>query len=270
MHPEFPRISVITPSLNQGRYIRQNILSVLAQDYPDIEHIVVDGGSTDGTLAVLKEYPHLRWISEPDGGQADALNKGLALATGSIIGWLNADDWYEPNIFASVARMFERPGTQWIVGGITMHYEPAGPTVPQASPKISYGALLHDPDIVRQPPTFFRRALLEQAGAWNAAYHMVMDYDLWLRLARRCEPAHAEANWAWFRIHPEQKTTFRNFWRQYSEIASLLRREKAPLACRVALAAGRAQRAARHAAKWTLVRLRVMDRAYLFRPLRVR
>lgn len=268
--PELPRITVITPSLNQGRYIRQNILSVLAQDYPGLEHIVVDGGSTDGTLAVLKEFPHLRWISEPDRGQADALNKGLALATGDIVGWLNADDWYEPGIFAAVARAFELPETHWAVGGITMAYEPAGPLLRQASPPITYRALLRDPDIVRQPPAFFRRNLLEQAGGWNIVYHMVMDYDLWLRLARRSSPLPVAANWAYFRIHPEQKTTYRNFWRQYKEIQSILRRENAPLACRFRLAAGRVHRAARQTAKRVLIQLGLMDRVYLFRPLRTR
>ncbi len=270
MHPEYPRISIITPSFNQGRFIRQNILSVLAQSYPDFEHIVIDGGSTDSTVAVLKEYPHLRWVSERDRGQADALNKGLALATGSIIGWVNSDDWYEPGIFADVARAFDAPGTGWVVGGITMAYEHGHTMVPQNSPAISYEALLHDPDIVRQPPAFFRRSLLEQAGAWNAAYHFGMDYDLWLRLARFSEPASVRANWAYFRIHPEQKMKFQNFWSQYRELDSLLARENAPLASRAALAARRLNTAARYAAKSALVQLRLMDRAYLFRPARVR
>jgi glycosyltransferase involved in cell wall biosynthesis len=101
-----PLISIITPSFNQGAYIEQTILSVLHQDYGHVEHIVVDGGSTDATLDVLRRYPHLKWVSEKDRGQADALNKGLALAKGDIIGWVNSDDYYQDNIFGSVVGHF--------------------------------------------------------------------------------------------------------------------------------------------------------------------
>ena len=97
------RISVITPSFNQAGYIEQNIRSVLDQQYPDFEHIVIDGGSTDGTVEVLKRFPHLKWISEKDNGQSDALNKGFAMASGDIICWLNSDDWLAPEAFHRVA-----------------------------------------------------------------------------------------------------------------------------------------------------------------------
>ena len=89
-----PLVSVVTPSFNQAAFIEETIQSVLKQDYPHIEHIVVDGGSTDGTVDILQRYPHLRWISEPDCGQSDALNKGFAMARGEILGWLNSDDTY--------------------------------------------------------------------------------------------------------------------------------------------------------------------------------
>jgi len=98
-----PSISIVTPSLNQGRYIEQTIQSVLLQNYPNFEHIVIDGGSTDGTVEILKKYPHLKWISEKDSGQSEALNKGLKMATGDIIAWINSDDWYAEGAFNNVA-----------------------------------------------------------------------------------------------------------------------------------------------------------------------
>src|SRR5690242_19457333 len=96
MSADGPLVSIVTPSLNQARWLREAIESVRAQDYPHVEHVVVDGGSTDGTLEILREYDHLRWVSEPDRGQSHALNKGFQLATGEIFGWLNADDAYPP------------------------------------------------------------------------------------------------------------------------------------------------------------------------------
>src|ERR1700691_3409482 len=103
-----PMISIITPSFNQGAYMEQTIQSVLNQHCGRVEHIVVDGGSADDTVDILKKYPHLIWVSEKDRGQADALTKGLALAKGDIIGWVNSDDYYQDNIFAAVVSHFQR------------------------------------------------------------------------------------------------------------------------------------------------------------------
>lgn len=102
--PENPVFSVVTVSLNHGRFIEKNIRSVLAQDYPHFEHIIVDGGSTDETVDILKKYPHLKWTSESDRGQSHALNKGFARAKGDIIAWLNSDDYYAPKIFPVIAQ----------------------------------------------------------------------------------------------------------------------------------------------------------------------
>jgi len=103
MGGKYPKISIVSPSFNQGRFIGETIKSVLEQNYPCFEHIIIDGGSTDNTLEVLKKYPHLIWISEPDDGQSDAINKGFRMASGDIIGWLNTDDYYLPNTFFTVA-----------------------------------------------------------------------------------------------------------------------------------------------------------------------
>lgn len=101
-----PKISIVSPSYNQGIFIEAAIKSVLDQKYPNFEHIIIDGGSTDDTLKILKKYPHLIWVSEPDEGQSDAINKGFRLATGKYIGWLNVDDYYLPGTFSSVINAF--------------------------------------------------------------------------------------------------------------------------------------------------------------------
>ena len=103
-----PKITIVTPSFNQGKFIDENIQSVLTQNYPNFEHIIIDGGSIDGTVDILKKYSHLKWVSEPDRGQASALNKGFRMATGDVIGWLNSDDSYLPGTFEVVARAFDK------------------------------------------------------------------------------------------------------------------------------------------------------------------
>jgi glycosyltransferase involved in cell wall biosynthesis len=113
---EHTKISIITPSYNYGRYIEEAILSVLNQNYDNFEHIIIDGGSTDNTIEILKKYPHLVWISEKDEGQSDAINKGFKKATGDIIGWLNSDDFYLPDTFSRVAEAFSGNGVDAVYG----------------------------------------------------------------------------------------------------------------------------------------------------------
>jgi glycosyltransferase involved in cell wall biosynthesis len=222
-----PKLTIITPSYNQAAYIGQTIESVRTQDYPDVEHIIVDGGSSDDTVEILGRYEHLIWISEKDRGQADALNKGLALATGDIIGWINSDDYYEKDAFKTVADCFSDPSTMWIVGNLNYVDDHGSHTVPDKSPEVTYGRLLRNPDIVRQPPTFFRRSFLDRAGGWNAEFFMVMDFDLWVRLAKLSPPSMVDKNLAYFRLHSEQKSCFGNLQRQTRELRSILEREGA-------------------------------------------
>lgn len=230
-----PKISVLTPSYNQCEFIEQNILSVLDQDYPSFEHIVVDGGSTDGTVEILKRYPHLIWVSEKDGGQADALNKGFRLATGDIIGWLNSDDYYERRIFRDVAGVLkDGDSVQWAIGRVTK-VSSSGEKRVVDQRVINLESLLWDPDIVTQQPAFYRRALIASAGGWDPSLYMVMDYDLWLRLARNSAPALIDSNWAYFREHPGQKTSFPNTRRQIREILAVHKRQGLPLRARLAI-----------------------------------
>lgn len=225
-----PKITIITPSFNQGRYIEQAICSALAQDHQNVEHIVIDGGSTDCTVDVLKRYPHLLWVSEKDRGQGDALNKGLARATGDIIGWINSDDYYEDNIFESVVQSFSDPHTMWVIGNLTYLFDGTGGAIRDSSPVVTFDRLIRNPDIVRQQPAFFRKSFLERVGGWNPEYFMVMDFDLWVRLAKICPPRMIDRNFAYYRNHALQKSSHGNILRQTREICSILRRECVPRA----------------------------------------
>lgn len=210
---QWPKISIVTVSYNQGEFIRQNIESVLQQQYPNFEHLVIDGGSTDGTVEILKSYPHLRWTSEPDRGQSDALNKGFSRATGEIIGWLNSDDWYAPGVFFDVAReLRDHP----IVLGSGQETGKDG-SLRQVVPNTERDFF----DILKywvpfawlaQPPIFFRRDLLEQARRPDGTYldedlYFCMDFDLWARMAALIPfTRRIDRVLACYRIYDENKT----------------------------------------------------------------
>jgi glycosyltransferase involved in cell wall biosynthesis len=180
---------VVTPSLNQGRYIEETILSVLNQRYPDFEHIVIDGGSSDGTIDILRHYPHLHWTSEPDPGQTSAINKGIQRTTGYVFAFLNADDIYRPGAFETVAETFRAdPTTAVLVGDcdvIDEHSKYAGhlkARLERFEDLLKYWEWGHR-FCIPQPAVFLRRDLLGQAGFFDERYDLAMDYELWLRLA---------------------------------------------------------------------------------------
>ena len=226
-HLPIMKITILTPSFNQGSFIEKNIRSVTSQSYTNFEHIVIDGGSTDNTIEILKKYLHLKWVSEPDEGQADALNKGLAMATGDIIGWINSDDYYQKNIFHDVASHFKNPNIQWIIGDITHFYKEAGIKKAIKCQEITYTNLLKNPDIVKQQGVFFRKNLLDKVGGWNKDFHMIMDFDLWLRLSILHPPKMVHKNYAYFLWHDDQKSNPKNIVRQIKEINKLLLENKA-------------------------------------------
>ena len=188
-----PTISIITVSYNQGDFIRQNIESVLQQDYPHIEHIIVDGGSTDNTLSILKEYPHLKWTSEPDRGQSHALNKGFVRARGDFLGWINSDDWLEPNCLRDVVEALKESP---VVMGMCEKSDRFGkrlevnPNVPRNFYDIlKYWVMFSTPD---QPGVFFRKSVLEAVKRSGGTYldeelDYCMDVELWLRIAKKFE-----------------------------------------------------------------------------------
>ena len=261
------KISILTPSFNQGQFIEQTIRSVLDQDHADVEHIVIDGGSTDQTLDVLRRYPHLTWLSERDHGQADALNKALSMASGDIVGWINSDDFYRSRVFGSVVRHFRASAADWVIGNVSIVNGLEQARV-RPSPAIDFASLASDPDIVRQQATFFRRSVLLAVGGWNAEFFMAMDYDLWMRLVRRFPPLMVDEHWASFRAHPEQKSTAANILRQAAEIARIQQREGVAPRLITQARAKKRWYSIKGAIKKRLIDMGVLPQRFRARPLR--
>jgi glycosyltransferase involved in cell wall biosynthesis len=208
-----PLVSVITPSLNQGRYLREAIESVREQDYEPIEHIVVDGSSTDGTLELLREYRHLRWISEPDRGQSHALNKGFAMARGQVFGWLNADDAYEPHAVTEGVAALVDVGV--VYGDVTrVNDDGVNPRRIRSRPTWGLWTELNEGNGIFSPSVFFTRAAYEAVGGLDETFDLAMDYDLWLKIGKRFGARHVDSVWAVQRVHDEAKSVrhYDDFW----------------------------------------------------------
>jgi glycosyltransferase involved in cell wall biosynthesis len=211
-----PLITIVTPSLNGGVYLRQTLDSVLSQqgDF-DLQWLVIDGGSTDGTIPLLESVadPRLRWITQPDRGQTSAINKGLAMAEGEIVAWLNCDDLYAPGVLATVANAFgQNSSAQWLVGRCGI-IDSAGNVVRQSVTdyknrrlrSFSFKSLLRM-NFISQPAVFWRKSFGESVGPLDESLYWTMDYDLWLRMARRCPPLLIDQTLAHFRVHESSKS----------------------------------------------------------------
>jgi glycosyltransferase involved in cell wall biosynthesis len=179
-----PSMSIITPCLNASPFIEDAIRSVMDQRYPAVEHIVIDGGSQDGTLSLLRSHPHLRWISEPDNGQTEALNKGLKMARGDIIGWLNADDYYLPGAFHSVARCFERrPDADIVYGDFDLVDQSQRMLRHVRNTPFDARILFYYRNYIPSNATFWRRSIHERGHFPDISFKVVMDWEWWLRLS---------------------------------------------------------------------------------------
>jgi len=202
-----PLISIVTPSYNQAQFLEQTICSVLDQDYPRLEYFVVDGASTDGSVEIIEKYADRLtwWISEPDKGQAEAINKGLQCAQGEIVAWLNSDDYYLPGAMrAAVAALEANPDAGLVYGDVLAVDGRGRPTK-----RLKYAAWelvdLLQFHIIGQPAVFMRRSVLEQAGYLNDAFHMLLDHQLWIRMARLAKMVYVPQLWAAARFHEEAK-----------------------------------------------------------------
>jgi glycosyltransferase involved in cell wall biosynthesis len=219
-------VTVVTPSFNQGRFIERTIRSVLSQEISgDLEYLVMDGGSKDETVDILKRYEaSLEWVSERDRGQADAVNKGLARARGDVIGWLNSDDIYYPGAIAAACQALDLHPEAGVVYGEADHIDEQGAIIePYPTEAWDFDALLQRCYLC-QPAVFFRRSVVERFGGLNPTLHFCLDYEYWLRLAA------AGVQFVWVRqklagsrLYAETKTLGSRI-RFHTEINDMMRR----------------------------------------------
>jgi glycosyltransferase involved in cell wall biosynthesis len=205
-----PRVSIVTSSFNQGHFIGRTIDSIRAQDYPDIEHIVVDGMSTDDTVDVLARYPHLKVIREPDRGQADAINKGFRIASGAILGFLNSDDLLEPGAITAVVSAIDPAAGRHVVMGrclfIDEHDRPLGVEHPSAFESHRRVLEIWKGHWLPQPSTFWTREAWEQSGPLNIEEQLLLDYDLFCRMSRDFAFHRIDRVLSRYRLHTQSKT----------------------------------------------------------------
>lgn len=211
-----PLVSIVSPSYNQVHYLEQTLRSVLEQDHPRIEYIVIDGASTDGSVEIIKRYTGRGgvalplhkidyWVSEKDSGQAEAINKGLARATGNIVAWLNSDDFYFPGAITSAVKAFKLYPEAGLVYGDTVAVDEKGEFI--HFPKYDQWQLedLLTFNIIGQPAVFMRRDVLLKAGFLDPSYHFLLDHQLWIRMASHAPMVYVPERWAAGRFHESAK-----------------------------------------------------------------
>jgi len=204
-----PLVSIVTPSFNQARYIEATIQSVLSQDYPRIEYLIVDGGSTDGTVEIIKQYQGRLawWVSEKDQGQTDAINKGFGRAQGQILAWLNSDDTYEPGtVSAAVRYLLDHPDVGMVYGDCNFINDDGRVIGKFGSAQTDYRRLRQGYVHIPQQTMFFRAEWWKHVGPLDPSFYFAMDYDLWTRLAAHTELKYVPQTWANFRLHTTGKT----------------------------------------------------------------
>lgn len=205
---QHPKITIITPSYNQGKYLEETIRSVLDQNYPHLEYLIFDGGSTDNSLEIIRKYETRLtfWKSEKDKGQSDAINKGLRIATGDIIGWLNSDDLLVPGSLFKIAEAFQQSSTHIIFSPINMIDADSRINSTSDRKIMDFKSMLFGSQVVNQEGIFWRRIVHERVGYIDISLNFAMDYDFFLRCCMQFKPTHVPQILASHRKHSAQKT----------------------------------------------------------------
>ncbi len=203
-----PKISIITVSYNQAEYIEENILSVIEQGYPNMEHIIIDACSNDDTIDILKKYSHLIWTSEPDNGQSDGLNKGFKKASGEIIGWINSDDKLSPGALDKVANFFMKNPTEIAVVGNQriIDQESNGLRIIKSN-KYTFDYLIHKAKGITQNSMFFKSNIFDKIGYLDESLHYAMDREFFIRITSLKNIIYIPETLAEFRLQPDSKTS---------------------------------------------------------------
>jgi glycosyltransferase involved in cell wall biosynthesis len=222
-----PLVSIVVPTYHQAQYIEQTLASIVGQNWPRLELIVIDGGSTDGTREIVERYPVQHFVSERDSGQGEAINKGFRLATGDVLAWLNSDDYYLP---LTLARAIEALGDaskpQLIYGNTLLWYEQEQRAVVDRGRPFNREVLKHSAYII-QPSAFWTRALWEKTGELDESMHFVLDWDWWLRASEHGELRYVDKTLSVYRIHPQHKSSSGNP-RRVEEIVGFIERHGPP------------------------------------------
>jgi len=207
--PDLPLVSIVTPSFNQAPFLEETILSVLGQDYPNLEYLIVDGGSTDGSLEIIRRYADRLawWVSEPDRGQTEAINKGFAHARGEIFAWLNSDDMYLPQAVSEAVQYLQNHAEVGLVYGDANFIDERGRVLGKfPARQTDYRRLRRGYVHIPQQAAFFRAELWRKVGPLDTSFYFAMDYDLWVRIARHAKIVYLPRLWANFRLHGSAKT----------------------------------------------------------------
>lgn len=227
MADAYPKVSIITPSYNQASFIEETIRSVFALDYPNVEYMIVDAQSTDGSVEIIRKYANRLawWVSEKDRGQSDGINKGFAHATGDILAWINSDDTYFPGAVSEAVAFLKAHPQAGMVYADANIIDHSGSLVGKFPAKqTDYRRMLRGSVHIPQATTFFRADLYRQVGPLDPVMYYAFDYDLWLRLAKISELCYLPRLWANFRIHDAAKT-IKNDDVCYADMQRIVERE---------------------------------------------